>query len=294
LPIAPPVILVGRKVDGSFLENIMQRDSTRMGGLACLVVLTAALPALAMMPAPEPMPKRVGRADIVVIGKVVAIEDRTVSVEQFVGAKEKTQYGVAVIEVSEGLVGAKDKSKVRVGFIPPPPPNANVKTKHRGYVPTVGQEACFILSKHVVGDFYEPGLYNVIDKSAREVDEVKRCAKLFADTDAGFKSENAGDRLLTAGLLISRYRSVKFGSGPTKSEPIDAAQSRQILDALAGADWTKPEPLLYFYSLGLAAQDGWTPPKDAKEQSAAAQKWLKDNAAKYRIQRLVLEKTNKK
>lgn len=34
--------------------------------------------------------------------------------------------------------------------------------------------------------------------------------------------------------------------------------------------------------------------EDAKDHAAAAQKWLKDNAAKYRIQRLVPEKTDKK
>jgi len=275
----------------------MQRVWTRVAGLVCLALLIATLPALAMMPAPQPIPQRVGRADVVVIGKVVAIEDRTVSVEQFAGAKDKIQYGVAVIEVSEGLVGAKAKSKVRVGYIPPPPPNPGgpaVVRKFRGYVPTVGQEACFILTKHPVGDFYEPGLYNVIDKNAKEVDQVKRCAKLLVDTDAGLKSEDATDRLLTVGLLLSRYRSTKFGSGATKSEPIDAAQSKQILEALSKADWTQREPLTYFYSLGLTPQDGWTPPKDAKEQATAAQKWLKDNAAKYRIQKLVPEKADKK
>jgi hypothetical protein len=276
----------------------MQRAWTRVAGL--LAILTVTLPALAMMPAPEPIAKRVGRADVIVIGKVVAIEDRTVSVEQFAGAKEKTQYGVAVIEVADGLVGAKAKSKVRVGYIPPPAPNPGgpqVFRKFRGYVPTVGQEACFILTKHAVGDFYEPGLYNVIDKNdrnAKEIDEVKRCAKLLANTDAGLKSEDAKDRLLTVGLLLSRYRSTKFGTGPTKPEPIDAAQSKQILEALAKADWSQREPIMYFYSLGLTAQDGWTPPKDAKEQASAAQKWLKDNAAKYRIQKLVPEKTDKK
>jgi hypothetical protein len=276
----------------------MRRQWTRVAGLVSLVVLTAALPSSAMMPAPQPIPQRVARADIIVIGKVVAIEDRTVSVEQFAGAKDKIQYGVAVIEVSEGLIGAKAKSKVRLGYIPPPAPqpaNPNGAVpirKFRGYVPTVGQEACFILTKHAVADFYEPGLYNVIDKNAKDVDQVRRCAKLLADTDAGLKAEDAGDRVLTAGLLIGRYRTVKF-RGPTKSEPIDAAQSKQILDVLAAADWTKPEPLTYFYSLGLTAQDGWTPPKDAKERAGAAQKWLKDNAAKYRIQRLVPEKTDK-
>jgi len=45
------------------------------------------------------------------------------------------------------------------------------------------------LTKHLIGDFYEPGLYNAI------VDQVKRYAKLLADTDAGLKSEDAKDRL---------------------------------------------------------------------------------------------------
>jgi hypothetical protein len=278
----------------------MQRQWTRVAGLACLAGLIVVLPAWAMMAAPAPLPGRVARGDVVVIGKVVAIEDRTVSIEPNKGAKDKVQYAVAVIEVSDGLIGAKAKSKVRLGYLPPPGPEPGkpggpvIFRKWRSYVPTVGTEACFILTKHPVGDFYQVGLFDVIGKDAKELDEVKRCAKLLADPDAGLKSEKADDRLLTAKMLLGRYRSVPFGSGPTKSEPIDATESKRILEALSAADWSKPDMMIYFYQLGLKADDGWTQPKDPKEISVAAQKWLKNNAGKYRIQRLVPEKTDKK
>ena len=48
-----------------------------------------------------------------------------------------------------------------------------------------------------------------------------------------------------------------------------------------------------FFRLGLTAQDGWTPPRDAKALPDAAKQWLKDNAEKYRIQRLVADKGEK-
>jgi hypothetical protein len=272
----------------------MQRRSTRVAGLACLALLIAVQAASAMMPAPAPIPERVVRADLIIIGKVAAIEDRTVSVERFAGSKDKTQYGVAVIDVVEGLIGAKGLTKVRLGFIPPPAPKPGLLIKFRSYVPTVGQEACFLLTKHPVGDFYEAGLYSVLDKNGKDTEQIKRCAKLLADPEAGLKSENATDRFLTASMLINRYRATRIGNEPTKSEPIDAAQSKRLLEILAAADWNTREPLMLFFRLGLTAQDGWTAPKDPKEQSAAAQKWLKENAARYRILKLVPEKAEKK
>ena len=152
---------------------------------AVMICLGLALQAHAMMAAPSPIGDRVALAQVIVVGKVTAIEDKTVNAMRFPGDKDKAQYGVAVIEVEDGILGAKAKSKVRLGFIPPPAPNPGkpILLKGRGMpAPVVGQEACWILTKNIDGDFYVTGAYfTVIDKKnanfEKDVTQLKRCAR---------------------------------------------------------------------------------------------------------------------
>jgi hypothetical protein len=44
---------------------------------------------------------------------------------------------------------------------------------------------------------------------------------------------------------------------------------------------------MYFQRLGVTAQDGFKPPQNGQDFTAAAQKWVKDNAGTYRIKRVV-------
>src|SRR5262249_40106458 len=114
---------------------------------------------------------------------------------------------------------------------------------------------------------------------------------------------DAGDRLLTASLLLARFQA---GAGPkAKAEPIDANQSKLILEAIASADWSQPDmaggdltPRGGFPSPPPTPEDGWTAPQQGanqdvrlfmKDWDAAAQKWLKDHSATYRVQRWVSE-----
>ena len=52
-------------------------------------------------------------------------------------------------------------------------------------------------------------------------------------------------------------------------------------------------PALFLW-LGLTEADGWTEPRSPKEYPAAAQAWLRANAATYRIQRYVPEEKSGK
>src|SRR5262249_16463439 len=78
-----------------------------------------------------------------------------------------------------------------------------------------------------------------------------------------------------------------------KTNPISPRRSKAILEALAAADWANPDPELrqspqgLFMQLGVGGKDGWRPPTDFQQIPAAAKKWLKDNAASYRIQGFV-------
>ena len=129
----------------------------------------------------------------------------------------------------------------------------------------------------------------------KDIALLQRCTKLLDDPNAGLKSKNAEDRFLTAAMLVMRYTARKAPSD--KKEPIDAEQSKLILQALAGADWTPVKdftqlsPLMVLHRLPLTDRDGWMPPKDAKAYAAYAQQWLQDHAATYRIQKYVPDKT---
>jgi hypothetical protein len=100
-----------------------------------------------------------------------------------------------------------------------------------------------------------------------------------------------------AALLITQYRTYQRGvhNKERKTEPIDAAQSKLILEALAGADWKKSvsdfqvTPQRLFNQLGATPQDGWKPQafNDAKDFETAAKTWLKEHAATFRIAALM-------
>ena len=83
-----------------------------------------------------------------------------------------------------------------------------------------------------------------------------------------------------------------------KTEPIEAEQSKRILEALAAADWTPTtdfttlSPRMVFGRFPLTAKDGWAPPAadDPNAFATYAQQWLKSHAGSYRIQRYVAER----
>lgn len=261
----------------------------------------------------SPLPERVATADAVVVGKVTAIEDKTVSAEMAPGAKEKTEYHVAVIKVADDILGAKGLTHIKVGFVKPAAPVPGKPPIIRpggGYAapqPTVDQEGCFFLTKHHSEPFYLLQGYNsVINKAGndnfdKDVARAKECAKLLADPKAGLKSKDADTRALTAEMLAIRYTTPR--AGQTKREAIDADESKLILTALAEADWTKNvgpndlSPQWGFARLGLTDKDGWNaagPFNTPNAYQDAAKAWLKGHADTYRIQRYVAEKKDDK
>jgi hypothetical protein len=245
-----------------------------------------------------PLPNRFANAEVVVIGKVTSFEDKTVPAPSFPGAKNKIDFTIAVITVSDALVAPRGTTTIRVGFVPPPP---MVAISPPPFLPAVGQEGCFFLTKHGDADFYlAPSGLSFVDKKSPNFEKdaalLKRCAKILRDPNVALKGENAEDRFLAAAMLVARYTMRRSQSA--KPEPIDAEQSKLILQALAGADWTpttdytKLTPLMVLHRLPLTDKDGWTPPppNDPKAYAAYAQNWVKEHAGSYRIQRFVVEK----
>jgi hypothetical protein len=285
-------------------------------GLAALALAAAAQARVAIMIAPAPMPQRVAVADVIVFGKVTGFTDKTVKAPRFAGDTEKAEYQVAIVEIKDGLQGAKDMKEIKVGFIPAgAAPGGPIRPGFRGpqFRLTVDQEVCLFLAKHPDADFYVPtgNAMDVINKKDnanfdKDMDEVKRLAKLIGDPMTALKGKNADDRTTTAMMLTARYRTPRPMSAADKFADVDAEESKQVLLALADADWTVKQPppgprigfqmtpMNSFFQLGLTEKDGWKPPQDGKEIEAAAKKWLKDNADKYRIQRYADDKKDDK
>jgi hypothetical protein len=267
-------------------------------GLAAIAVALAVqagtLPADAL-----PLPNRLATANVAVVGKITAIENKTETVEPFPGAKNKVTYKIAVVKIGDGLVGPKGMATIRLGFVPTP---MNVVINPPPFQPKVDMEGCFFLTKHSVGDFYlAPGGLNFLNKNSPNFDKdlvlLKRCAKILQNPDPALKAKNAEERFLAAAMLLAKYRTRTSPKDTT--EPIDAEQSKLILKAIAGADWTpttdfmKLSPRMVLFKLPLTNKDGWDPPKgsDAKALGAYAQKWLNDHANTYRVEKFVAKKS---
>lgn len=267
------------------------------------------LTARALMVRQAAVPERVVAADTIVVGKVVSIEDKEVEASAFPGSPEKATYRVASIKVDEILSGAKGVTHVRVGFIPAPPvdpgrPVRPIRPAMNAQF-TIGDEGVFFLARHHEADFQVvPPTVVHIDKKAdgfaKQVAFVRKAVQLMADPQKGLKADDAGDRFLTAAMLLQKYGTPRSRTGkPVQRELIPAEESKLILKALYDVDWTKQDsdyslmPLSVFLRLGVQPKDGFKHPQPKPGQDYnkliqdAAKAWLKDNLATYRVQRFV-------
>ena len=266
-------------------------------GLSCVAVGAAAAEARAFVAvAPRPAGDRLFQAQTVVVGKVTAIEDKEIDLQAAPNVMSK--YKVAVVKVSEVVKGVNKVETIRIAFQAAPAP-VNPKIKRpipgvRTVEPKVGQEALLYVNKHARDDVYLPVVQGVVLRDsnpqgfAAEVAQTKHKAKLLQDPMAGLRSKDARDRLQTASLLLGLYR----GAASRKTEPIPAEESRLILDTILFADWNANDALggrALFQQLGLTPKDGWKQPNNFQQFPEAAQNWLRQYAASYRIQRFVPE-----
>jgi hypothetical protein len=281
--------------EGDSMKRSTQLLAAMLAGFGVLATEIAVQGGVVALPPPGPA--RVANADAVIVGNVVGLEPEDVTVD-------KTTYRIAVVRINQGLKGTKDAKMLRIGFIPLPKPGENGKgpkvvvTGARPVQLQAGQEGLFILRKHAKGDFHVlggvVGYFINSDKNAdfdKEVQTVKAITKVMENPQAALKAKDAEERLLAAAILIDQYRTYR---GPNfKLEPIDAEESKKILQALADSDWKtagdfvslRPSPARLFRSLGVTAADGFAAAGPNFE--AAAQKWVREHAQKYRIQRIV-------
>jgi hypothetical protein len=273
-----------------------------------------------MIAPPLAAANRLTQADAVFVGRVVALEPMDVEAAQVANGAKGT-YRIAVVQVNDAIFGLKKGVKqVRVGFIMqgnnggfnggaggvqiqpairrPFPLNNQVQLQ-------VGQDGLFTVNKHHKEEFYlSPNFQNFVTSQQNpnfdgQVKTAKQLAKVMADPAASLKADDKQDRYAAAAILISKYRDQTNTTGkPMKLEPIDAAESKLILKALAEGDWAPnrfgaaiPAPYVLFSQLGVNQKDGYNPVnlRTAPETYQLMQKWLDENNGKYRIQKYVVD-----
>jgi hypothetical protein len=235
---------------------------------------------------PSPL-ARFTSAEWVVVGKITTYEEKDVAALPTPGATAKQTYAVAVLEISKAIKGAEGMTHLRIAM----PPYQLLP---------IGQEACYFLNPHFEEAFcvMPPRFGLPIVKAANagfdaEIQQYERWGELLKDPIEGLKAKDADDRFLTAALLVTDYRTYRpgFHAKDRKTEPIDPALSKLILQALAEADWNKAmldntvTPQRLFAQLNPTVKDGWNPQNlaSAKDRETATKKWLTDHAGSYRI-----------
>lgn len=289
-----------------------------------VVALTAATTPALMIAQKSPT-QRALAADTVVVGKVTAVEKETVEAAPFPGATEKVRYKVAVVQITTPLAGAGNLTHIKVGFVPPLPAQPPQPGPQPGAIrPPIrrpglvrpelkeGQEYVLFLVKHAEGGFYvmppmSPPLDAKAESAKKEIEGIKKVLAVVADPEKALKAEKPADRAFAAVILATKYRTYPDFAPAVEEVPIPAEESRQILQGLADADWTKfdrtaPNGMQAFYMLGLTEKDGWTPPRPVpvKPGQPAANinlvtkeafiKWLAGPGKDYRIKRVVAKK----
>jgi len=290
-----------------------------VAGLSFLVVAQAAHALAIRIPTALPAPQRLAQAEVVVVGKVTSVEDKTVKAERFPKDMDKGEYRVVVVKVNDALVGAKGLTHIKVGFLLPQMgqtgpgggpvgPGGGIRPHIRpGFRPqpvnlVKDQEGCLFLKPHHKEPFYVvTTTLDVLDKSAanyeRQVKELKEYAKIAANPMAALKAKDADERFKAAATLIYRYRTFR---GAGKQENVPSEESKLILEALADAKWTPPTKegevnAQNLFNMLQAEQGGWRYPQgvDFQKIPEIQKEWLKENASKFRLQRFVDGTTEK-
>ena len=265
---------------------------------AIILVLAPVAPAKRAA-APNPI-QRAFQAEVVVVGKVSAIEKETVEAAESPGAA-KIAHTIAVVKVDESISGAANLTHVKVGFVPADP---NAPRRGGPAALAVNQEALFFLSKHPSGQFYAFNwMSSPVDATAENykatIASVKKAFEVVSDPAKALKAEKPDARAFAASVLVIKNRTVPNG-GEVGIEKMSVEESHRILAAFAESDWAKYDPILpapasVFYMLGLTAEDGWAAPKPQPgadfnaELHKAFAKWVEGAGKEYRMNKMVVK-----
>jgi hypothetical protein len=178
-------------------------------------------------------PGTVTTLDAAVVGKVVEIEPGVVEVAAYRGAAKtqpKARFRVAIVKIEDRLLGAAGLTRVRVGFQADSP----------GAALSVAMDGCVELARHREADFYVLQKFPVEKKDsgyARELDLLKKTARVIDDPVAALKANALNDRFEAAHIILTRYRTP--GSSNAQ-EPIPELENKLLVALLTELPWVPP------------------------------------------------------
>ncbi len=264
--------------------------------LASLLILVPSVASAKRAPGRTPV-QSAAVAEFILLGHVTEFDKDPVEAESGPGTKDKIQYTMATVKVTEALRGLKTETHVKVGFMPSGRSPLNLVEK---------QDYLLFLTKHHSGNFYtmnsmSPPLAITKDTNPT-VDEVKAVGKILADPAKALKAEKAEDKAFAAAALILHYRSPLESGVEQTLEAVPLAESQAILKAIGALDWTATptvggfEIIRTFYQLAIGADAGWKQPepKPGDDTTAVLHKaysdWLAGPGVKFQIQKFVAKK----
>ena len=156
--------------------NVSTRKRSQIGCRAVLAIgiaLAADIGSVrGIVPLAEPsLPQRVALADLVLMGKVTALEADLVEASPLLKIPRvgKIPYQIAVVSVETPILGMKTPGQIRVGYVVLPSASKESGIKYRRLARlklSEGQEGCFFLTKHPEAPFYvAQAAYDFLDKS---------------------------------------------------------------------------------------------------------------------------------
>jgi hypothetical protein len=247
-----------------------------------------------------PVAERVGACDVVVVGTVAEVEPDPVLVAK---GGPKTRYRVARVKIGEALLGAAGLTEIKVAFI-----GAEDQPKDGLKIPTPvlekDNEVLLFLRKRTGDDrYYIFSHFGAVGKTPTnpylrgdlkaETDEARPLCKLMADPAKALKSEAEKDRMLTAWMLLTRYRTypADLGLGTLKEEAVPAAESKLVLENLVPLAAANGDAFRSAVSiLNLTKADGFDGSVHGEGGAERTVRWLKDHTATYQLKKYVVEK----
>jgi hypothetical protein len=265
--------------------------------LLVAVAVVGVSTAQARIAMPPPGPFRIINSDAVFVARVTGIEPADIEIDQ-------QKYRVGVAQVTEIITGLKAGTKtVRIAFHVVDPNGPRLSRQPQKV--DVGQQGLFMVSKLGATDMVlapNPGYFVPSEQPdfKNELEQAKKAGAIVTNPLTALKSKDSKEQMFGVQLLLRKYREVPPGVNPEKlkQEPIDAEESKLILNAIASADWNPQgrggvgsvHPIQYWSQLGVTEKDGWKQPVPFSLPAAgdAVRAWVRANGDTYRIQRYVV------
>ena len=236
-----------------------------LAGLAVSLALSPAhAESLLKIAAPPAVSVRAASAEVVVVGKVTAVEKDEIELPQYPGATQKISYKVAVVKIDDTLYGAKNETHIKVAFQP-------IGVPRRGGLSNFdfkeGAEGLFFLTKNADAGVYTFN-YNSTPIEAKaesykaDLELAKKAMAVFADPAKALQAKENADRYFAAAVLVAKYRTTPAGGAKTELVPAD--ESKLILKTIPGIGLDEGAD-----RRAVAVRDVQPPGHDGRRQVAA-------------------------